>query len=284
MNGKTYLQNGDEYDISLYYESDHISSVKDFDKIFFTSMTGQSINFNEVARIVYQEGTGTISKENGQMIVYAESDIAPGFNTADVNKVFSEKVADIKLPKGVSQKVGGEMSDLNEQIGNMIFAFVLALLMVYIVLVVQFNSFLQPLMILFSVPFAIIGVVIGLITTHNSLGFFAMFGIVALVGIAVNDAIVLIDFTNYLRKEGMPLREAVAEAVKTRFQPVIATSLTTIGGVLPLALFNDSFSELGYALIFGLFASTILTLMIIPIVYYSVEKRTEKWFKPKEDQ
>jgi HAE1 family hydrophobic/amphiphilic exporter-1 len=280
----TYLQNGDEYDISLYYESDHINSIKDFDKIFFTSMTGQSINFNEVASIVYQEGTGTISKENGQMIVYAEADIAPGFNTADVNKVFSEKVADIKLPKGVSQKVGGEMSDLNEQIGNMIFAFVLALLMVYIVLVVQFNSFLQPLMILFSVPFAIIGVVIGLIVTQNNLGFFAMFGIVALVGIAVNDAIVLIDFTNYLRKESMPLREAVAEAVKTRFQPVIATSLTTIGGVLPLALFNDSFSELGYALIFGLFASTVLTLMIIPIVYYSVEKRTEKWFKPKEDQ
>jgi HAE1 family hydrophobic/amphiphilic exporter-1 len=147
--------------------------------------------------------------------------------------------------------------------------------MVYIILVVQFNSFLQPLMILFSVPFAIIGVVIGLIATGNNLGFYAMFGIVALVGIAVNDAIVLIDFTNYLRSEGMALRAAVAEAVKTRFQPVMATSLTTIGGVLPLALFNDSFSQLGYALIFGLIASTVLTLLIIPILYYSIEQISE---------
>jgi len=280
----TYLHHGNEYDISLYYNTDHINSIKDFDKIFFTSMTGQSVNFNEVADIVYQEGAGSISKKDGQMIVSAEADVAPGFNTAEVNKAFSEKVASIKLPKGVSQQVGGEMSDLNEQIGNMIFAFFVALLMVYIVLVVQFNSFLQPLMILFSVPFAIIGVIIGLVITNNNLGFFAMFGIVALVGIAVNDAIVLIDYTNYLRREGMLLREAVAEAVKIRFQPVIATSLTTIGGVLPLALFNASFSELGYALIFGLFASTVLTLMIIPIVYYSVEKRTQKWFKPKEEQ
>jgi HAE1 family hydrophobic/amphiphilic exporter-1 len=103
-----------------------------------------------------------------------------------------------------------------------------------------------------------------------------MFGIVALVGIAVNDAIVLIDYINYLRSEGMERKEAIAEAVRTRFQPVLATSLTTIGGVLPLALYNDSFSQLGFALIFGLVASTFLTLLIIPIVYNAIDEISKK--------
>jgi HAE1 family hydrophobic/amphiphilic exporter-1 len=271
----TYTEDLEEYDITMYYEDGEIQSAKDFDKIFFTSPTGDRINFNEVASLKFQNGIGGIEKEDGEKIIYVEADIAPGYNSAEVNREFSDKVESIQLPKGISQQVGGEMRDLNEQIGNMAFNFVIALLMVYIILVVQFNSFLQPLMILFSVPFAIIGVVIGLIATGNNLGFYAMFGIVALVGIAVNDAIVLIDFTNYLRSEGMALRAAVAEAVKTRFQPVMATSLTTIGGVLPLALFNDSFSQLGYALIFGLIASTVLTLLIIPILYYSIEQISE---------
>jgi HAE1 family hydrophobic/amphiphilic exporter-1 len=271
----TYTEDLEEYDITLYYAEGEIQSAKDFDKLFFTATSGEKVNFNEVASLTFQDGIGTIEKEDGDKIIYVEADIASGYNSAEVNREFSEKVADIQLPKGISQQVGGEMRDLNEQIGNMAFNFVIALLMVYIVLVIQFNSFLQPLMILFSVPFAIIGVVIGLIATGNNLGFYAMFGIVALVGIAVNDAIVLIDFTNYLRAEGMPLRSAVAEAVKTRFQPVMATSLTTIGGVLPLALFNDSFSQLGYALIFGLMASTVLTLLIIPILYYSFENISE---------
>ena len=96
-------------------------------------------------------------------------------------------------------------------------------------------------------------------------------GVIALIGIAVNDAIVLIDFTNELRKTGYSRNDAVSEAVKVRFLPVLATSLTTIGGVLPLAVFNDTFSQLGYALIFGLFASTVLTLLLVPITYSTLD-------------
>lgn len=271
----TFKEGLNEYDITMYYEEGDIRSEEDFDKIYFTNASGDRIPFSEIADLVYEDGIGTIEKEDGKIVIYVEGDIQSGYNSAEVNRAFAESVADIQLPNGVEQKVGGEMADLNEQIHNMIINFGIALLMVYLVLVIQFNSFLQPLMILFSVPFAIIGVVIGLIATGNNLGFYAMFGIVALVGIAVNDAIVLIDFTNYLRSEGYTLCDAVADAVKTRFQPVMATSLTTIGGVLPLALFNDSFSQLGYALIFGLMASTILTLLIIPMIYYSIESLTE---------
>ncbi len=185
-------------------------------------------------------------------------------------------VEDIQLPDDITQEVGGESSDLAEQTADMISSFGIAMLLVYIVLVVQFNSLTQPIVILLSVPFAIIGVIFGLIITGNNLGFYAMFGIVALVGIAVNDAIVLIDYINYLRDSGVEKHAAISEAVKTRFQPVLATSLTTIGGVLPLALFNATFSQLGFALIFGLMASTVLTLMIIPIIYNAVDNISVK--------
>ncbi len=278
----TYLEDEKEYDISIYYDDQYIQSEKDFDKIYFTSARGALINFNEVAQIVYEQGAGSLKKEDGDKIIYVEADLEDGYSATQANSQFEEAVSSIQLPSNIVQTVGGQMADLNEQIGNMLFNFLVALLVVYILLVIQFNSLMQPAIILLSVPFAVIGVVFGLLITGNNLGFYAMFGIVALVGIAVNDAIVLMDYTNYLRAEGMALRQAVSEAVMTRFQPVFATSLTTIGGVLPLALFNDSFSQLGYALIFGLVASTVLTLLIIPMIYYSMEKIFENRRAKKE--
>ncbi len=271
-----YKEEGEEYDLSIYYEEGRITSVEDFDKINFLAGDGSVVNFNEVATIKYGESTGLIQREDGKKIVKVESDLAFGENANVVNKKFMKAVETIQLPDDITVQVGGESSDLAEQMAEMTKNFGIAMLLVYIVLVVQFNSLTQPIVILLSVPFAIIGVVFGLIVTGNSLGFYAMFGIVALVGIAVNDAIVLIDYINYLRGEGVEKHTAISEAVKTRFQPVLATSLTTIGGVLPLALFNSTFSQLGFALIFGLMASTVLTLLIIPIVYNAMDNISTK--------
>lgn len=271
-----YKEDGEEYDLSIYYADDRITSVEDFDKINFLTNDGSIVNFNEVAKIEYGVSSGLIQREDGSKIISVQSDLAFGYNANVVNGQFMSAIKDIELPGSVELKIGGESQDLQEQMANMARSFMIALLMVYIVLVVQFNSLMQPIVILLSVPFAIIGVIFGLIVTGNNLGFYAMFGIVALVGIAVNDAIVLIDYINYLRSEGQEKHAAISEAVKTRFQPVLATSLTTMGGVLPLALFNSQFSQLGFALIFGLLASTVLTLLIIPIVYNAVDAFGEK--------
>jgi HAE1 family hydrophobic/amphiphilic exporter-1 len=271
-----YKEDGEEYDLTIYYEEGRITSVEDFDKINFLASDGSVVNFNEVATIEYGISSGLIQREDGNKIISVQSDVAYGYNTNVVNKEFMKAIKDIEVPSAIELKVGGESKEMSEQMGNMGQSFMIALLMVYMILVVQFNSLMQPVVILLSVPFAIIGVIFGLIITGNNLGFYAMFGIVALVGIAVNDAIVLIDYINYLRSEGHEKHAAISEAVKTRFQPVLATSLTTMGGVLPLALFNAQFSQLGFALIFGLLASTVLTLLIIPIVYNSVDTLTEK--------
>jgi len=272
-----YKEEGDEYDVSIYYPEDRITSLSDIENMYFKANSGALIPFSEFAEITLTEGMEKISHENGKRIVTIDANVDPDLNATVVSKKFEELIAHIELPKGVERVTGGQMEDMAEQTGNLMFSFIVALLLVYIVLVIQFNSLLQPIVIMFSVPFALIGVFFGLIVTGNNLGMYAMMGTVALVGIAVNDAIVLIDYTNYLRGIGVKTKEAVAEAVKTRFIPVIATSLTTIGGVLPLAIYNKSFSQLGYAIIFGLFASTVLTLLIVPILYNGIHNVSKKF-------
>ncbi|MGB3368847.1 MAG: efflux RND transporter permease subunit [Acidaminobacteraceae bacterium] len=274
-----YSENNDEIDINMYINEGSVNSLDELSKIYFLNNQGKIVHLLDIATIEMFDGIGTISHEEGNRIVKIESQLENGYNVTEVSKEFESKVESIKLPSTVVKVVSGQAQETAEQAANMMKSFMVAMLFVFLILAVQFNSMTQPIVILVSVPLALIGAFLGLIVTGNNLGFYAMFGIVALVGIAVNDAIVLIDYTNYLRKDGHELKEAISEAVKTRFQPVIATSLTTIGGVLPLALYNDSFSQLGYSLIFGLLASTVLTLLIIPVVYYIFDKSMSKIFK-----
>jgi HAE1 family hydrophobic/amphiphilic exporter-1 len=148
----------------------------------------------------------------------------------------------------------------------------IAAILVFIILAVQFNSLSQPFIILTSVPMALIGVMPGLVVTGNTFGFVSFVGLVALVGIAVNDAIVLIDYNNYLRKNGYSLKDAVRETGITRFMPVLATSITTIGGILPSTIKQAFFAPMGYTIIFGLCMTTVLTLVVIPVSYTMLEE------------
>ena len=129
---------------------------------------------------------------------------------------------------------------------------------------------------------AVIGVLYGLVITNNEFGFYAFMALVALVGIAVNDAIVLIDYMNYLRSQKMPFIEAVSEAGRTRFIPVVATTLTTSGGILPLSYKNAFYAQFGYALIFGLLVTTVMTLIIIPIMYTLLEGKQARLAEQKQ--
>jgi len=271
-----YKESGENFDIVLYFDERPIDSVSKFETVHFTTPTGQKIPFSEVASLSYTEGMAKIEHSDGDKVVSVSANAKTGYNATVIGQTFEERVANIPLPEGLEIVSGGTMRETMEQTETMIVSFIVALLIVYTALVVQFNSFQQPLVILMSVPLALIGIIIGLIITGNNLGVFAMMGIVSLVGIAVNDAIVLVDFANYQRSIGHDIKTAITEAVKVRFLPVFATSLTTMGGVLPLALYNDMFSQLGFAIVFGLFASTVLTLLIIPVMYFMMETSAEK--------
>ena len=216
-------------------------------------------------------GRGTIRHSEGVRSVSVSAQLLAGTNIRDVVSQFDSRAAEIFLPDGVSYVWAGDAADLDSSMNAMTINFILALLVVFLILAVQFNSFSQPLVILLSVPMSIIGVLIGLLITGNNFGLYAFMGVVALVGIVVNDAIVLMDTINRNRSEGMELVQALSDAGRSRFAPVLATSLTTIGGMLPLAFRDENFAQLSISLISGLLASTILTLLVLPLIYRNVD-------------
>ena len=269
----TMRQDGDEIDLKLNYDY-NIETVSDLEKIVFYN-NGQRLTLNQIAKIKETRGANKISHKDKNTIVEITSGVKKGVNVNEINQKINEKIKNIDT-KGVKISFGGESREMKEIFTEMFKNFLIAIFLVYIILSLQFNSLSQPIVILVSLPLALIGTFIGLFLTGQNFGTYAFMGIVALVGIAVNDAIVLLDFANYQRKHGDDLINATTKAVKTRFIPVFATSITTIAGILPLTMNNETIRQLGVALIFGLIASTFLTLLIIPIVYQTIEKYKDK--------
>jgi multidrug efflux pump subunit AcrB len=176
---------------------------------------------------------------------------------------------------GVTLKYGGEYEDTQESLDSMIKSFWLAIFLIYVILAALFRSFVQPVIILFTIPFSFIGVVAGLFIMDIELSLLAVIGIVALVGIVVNDSLVLVDFINRARESGVALYDAVIDSGKTRLRPVLLTSLTTIGGLGPMA-FGLGGSEpylapMAISIVWGLTFATVLTLLVIPCLYVIVE-------------
>lgn len=277
LRATTYRSNQDDIDVMIYSGMDQIKTKSELSSIYFYNHLGQSIRFDQVAAFRETQTSATIRHEDGKRRVNVTSQTETDANSVDITNLFKEKVADYKLPPGVSLTYEGELGDMQDSFTDMFTNMVVAAILVYLILAVQFNSLSQPLIILFAVPLGLIGVMPGLVITGNNFGFLAFIGVVALVGIAVNDAIVLVDYINYLRRNGYELLEAVKETGKTRFMPVLATTITTAGGILPITLKQEFFKQMGYALIFGLMMSTILTLLAIPTLYTMLElKKAEK--------
>lgn len=276
MDVTKYLDNGDEFDVVIKRSDDSMNNIKDIESTYFLTSRGTAVNFSEVASLEEVEGIKAIEHEDSKRQVRVYSNLKEGYVGAEILKEFENKIKDYNLPSGVEVKFGGEAETLDETFTEMMINMIIAVILVYIILVIQFNSLIQPMMILFTVPMAIIGVMPGLFVTGNNFDFFAFVGLVSLVGIAVNDAIVLIDYINYLINHGHSLDEAILITGKTRFMPVMATTLTTIGGILPITINRPFFQSMGVAIISGLLMATILTLIIIPVVYSIVEGRRKK--------
>jgi multidrug efflux pump len=178
------------------------------------------------------------------------------------------------LPPGYRLAQGGEFEETMKAQTQVIRAVAIAILLIVLVLIVQYNSMLKPMVILFTVPLALIGVLIGLFVTGWAMGFMANLGILALIGIVINNAIVLIDFIESRVTGGQELRSAVAEAGRLRLRPIVLTSLTTVGGLLPLSLFGGAlWAPMTNGMIFGLIFATVLTLVVVPTLYVLFAER-----------
>ena len=260
-----FRQKGNEY--AILVQSD-ISSKSDLENFMIkSSITGKKVLLKEIADVELDSQLPVIKKYNRKLAVHVLSDVADGYTSSVIQGEVVGRLGELELT-GVEVKFDGEPEKIGENFGNVASAGIFALIAVYLILLIQFKSFVQPLIILVTVPLAIVGSIIGLYIFGQKLSFIAMLGMVSLLGIVVNNAIVLIDFINIELSEGKRVEEACTDAVNKRMRPIILSTSTTIIGLTPL-IYSGSplFVPMAIALMSGLLISTVLTLIVIPVIY-----------------
>jgi len=214
------------------------------------------------------------------MFLTVTSNVAPGVTPQEVFTAHQKLMESTPPPQGYTLEYGGEEEERERSFRSITRVMFLGLILIFFVLTAQFDSFKQPLVVLFSVPLSIVGVVFGLFITRLTFSFMAFVGVVALIGIVVNDAIVLVDFVNQRRRKGSDLISAILDAGPRRLRPVILTTVTTIAGLLPVTLnlggSGTIWAPLGTSIIFGLLFATVLTLIIVPSFYSIFERKAYK--------
>ncbi|MGE5653945.1 MAG: efflux RND transporter permease subunit [Bacillota bacterium] len=258
-------------DVRVVYRAEDRSDIQKIEAILLKSPLGRMVRVSDIAEVKQAFGPVSITRENQKASTQISAMIEDrdlGSVTNDVNAM----IEDLDIPDGYTVRAGGASEMMAEGLGGLYMALILAVLLVYIIMASQFESLLHPFTILLTMPLAVIGVVIGLYLTGYSLGITAMIGIIILAGIVVNNGIVLVDFINQSRQTGSDLTEAIIEAGRTRIRPIFMTALTTILGLVPLALGIGEGAEMqapmAVTVIGGLTTSTVLTLFIIPVMYH----------------
>jgi len=268
---------GEEYQIILKMNSEKEFRIEDIDRIYVSSYSGKQIKLTQVVDINLQQNLSTISRFNMERTAEVRADILSGRELNDVIGPVLDQLEQMNMPPGYSYKVGGEFESRTETFGGMTNAVLIAIVSIFAVLVLQFRSFRKPLIVFLAIPFAVTGMIWALWLTGYTFSFTAFIGLTSLVGIVVNNSIILVDYINKLRDRKIPLDEALQLAAETRMTPIVLTALTTIGGLLPLTLRGGTlWAPLGWTIIGGLLVSTVLTLILVPVFYKLLEGRTEK--------
>lgn len=267
---------GKTYKVYIETEKNTYSSIQDIENETLTSPLGLQVPIKDIAKV--EEGTSpnSIMRIDGKMVVEVSANIL-GNDVQKASNSIQDKIDGMDLPEGVTVKFGGVTEQINETFGQLFLAMAAAVAIVYFVLVVTFGGGLAPFAILFSLPFIIIGAMVGLLIGGQPLDVSALMGILMLIGIVVTNAIVLIDRVIHKEREGLSTREALLEAGATRLRPILMTAIATIGALLPLVMGWEQSSGmiskgLGITVIGGLISSTLLTLVIVPIVYEFLAK------------
>ncbi len=274
-----YKESGEEYDIKVRLKEEYRNSVTLLEELTLMTPQGKMIKLKEVGTIMEYWGPPSIQHKRKERIVTIS--VKPnGVALGDLAKKVQAIVDDVKIPQEVLVQVGGAFEDQQESFKDLALLMLLSLVLVFIVMASQFESFTMPFIIMFSIPFAFTGVILALLITGTNLNIVGGLGAVLLIGIVVKNGIVLVDFTNLMRDRGMKLYEAIVVSGKSRLRPVLMTALTTILGMLPLALSKGEGSEIwrpmGITVIGGLIFSTIVTMVIIPVMYGIMARSGER--------
>ena len=269
--GSFYREAGDEYNIRVRYAPEFRRSIEDIENIMVYNQMGRGIRIKELGTVVESKVPPTIERKNRSRLIKVTGIVARGKALSEAVAATNRIIAESEIPQEITPVISGDYEDQQEMFGDLILLIALMIILVYMVMASQFESFMGPFVIMFSIPFAAVGVLLGLWATDTALGVMGMVGIIILVGIVVKNGIVLIDYTILCQERGMSVREASVTAARSRLRPILMTTLTTVLGLLPMALGRGEGSEmwrsLGMVVCWGLSISTLITLIIIPTVY-----------------
>ncbi|MEW6411887.1 MAG: efflux RND transporter permease subunit [Candidatus Zixiibacteriota bacterium] len=276
-----FREKGEEFPITVRLQPQDRLSTLDLSNVSVRSAGGQVIPVSAVVSVDRRRSPTEIERVDGQRVTYITANLESGAALGDVVEKLQDRLYSVPLPEGFSLIFSGEYEEQQEAQYDFFLSVVMALILIYMVMAAQFERFLDPLIVMVAVPMAIIGVVPTLLLTGTSLNMQSLMGIIMLIGIVVNNAIVLVDYINLMRREyGLEIREAVVQAGKLRLRPIMMTTGTTVLGMLPLAFGAGSGGEiqaaLARAVIGGLFVSTLITLVLIPVAYISFYNLVEK--------
>lgn len=269
-----YRDEGDEYDIRVRFSERDRATSRDLSDVLIPSPMGFLANLTDVADIKEGRGPVKIEREDQERVAVISADtVSPDLQKLE-NKI-KGILKSIPLPEGYYFRFGGSLEDMQELMFTMFFTIGLIILLVYMVMAAQFESLMHPLSIMFSVPFSIAGVAPALALTGTTLSVMSFIGIMILIGVVVNNGIVMLDYVNHLRSRGIEKKQAIIEGCTTRLRPIFMTTLTTILALLPMALNRgegaELFSPISITLFGGLLVSTLLTLLVIPSIYSMID-------------
>ena len=283
-----YREDGEEYNIRVRYAPQFRSSVEDMENIIVTTPAGASVKMKELGTVVEGLVPPTIERKDRSRLITVTGIVAKGAALSDAVESCNRIIGGMEIPTGLSTVIAGDFEDQQEMFGQMLLLIILMILLVYMVMASQFESLMAPFVIMFSVPFALVGVLLGLRINGLALGVMSIIGIIILIGIVVKNGIVLIDYTILCRERGMNIRDASTTAAKSRLRPILMTTLTTVLGMLPMAVGTGEGSELwrslGITVCWGLSISTLITLVLIPTVYCAFSNRMERRLEKRRNR
>lgn len=272
------IRNNDEIKIVARFDDRALATLQSLQDIEIVNQSGTPVYLKDVARISLEPSYNAITRIDEKRVVSVTSGVDTTTNGQEVLKVFQEKLSSgaYRLPDGYTITYGGENEENQKSVQSILRAMVIAAILIVSTLVIQFNSFRKALLVLVTLPLALIGVFVGLALFHVPLSFPGLIGILALFGIVVKNAIILVDKINANEHVGIPFEEAIVDAGKSRLEAIFITSFCTILGIVPVTLSNALWQALGSAIIFGLMFSSFLTLFIIPVLYRMLASKREQ--------
>ena len=266
-----YREDGEEYNIRVRFAPEFRQSVEDIENILIYNPQGRGVKVRDLGRIVESKVPPTIQRKNRERYISVTGMMARGMALSDGVETVNALMEANPLPPEMSWQIGGDYEEQQDMFSDMILLMLLIIILVYMVMASQFESFMGPFVIMFSIPFALTGVALGNLIHSQAVGVMSLIGIIILLGIVVKNGIVLIDYTILCQERGMSVRDSSVTAAKSRLRPILMTTLTTVLGMLPMAMGTGEGSEmwrgLGITVAWGLSISTLITLVLIPVLY-----------------